>query len=1152
MTDHTPPASGGFDADLDILAQLLEAEGADVAAAQHIPARPQGAAVPMSFAQELLWRLDRAMPGMTAYNMAIARRLRGSLDTAALEAALSAVVARHEALRTRFAEVDGEPRQLVDPPTPISVHLIAASAASQPEEAAAAAVRERSRTPFDLATEHAFRASLVRIAPGDHVLVLESHHIVVDGWSLGVLYRDLGAAYAAARAGRPIEIPAPEIQYGDYAIWQRAELTGTKLADLLAFWRAQLGDATEPLDLPTDFRRPATPTFAGARESIALPRATLDAVKSLAQGSSATLYMALLAAYATVLHRYTGRTNVLVGSGSAGRTMRETEGLVGYINNTLVQRADFADDPTFAELLGRVRASALGAYDHQEVPLEKLVLELRQGDARLSTAPLFDVVFTMQDTLASALELDGLDVTPYGADMGATKFDITLLSSERDGELRLTLQYRSDLYAPATMRRFLGHLRAVLETAVENPAVRVSAIPLLGAEERSALAAWNATATGEGRASTLVELFDVAASRAAGRVALVVPHGTGAGGAPGTTTFTYAQLDARANQLARHLRSLGVTTGTLVGVLLDRSGDAIVALLGILKAGGAYMPLSVDAPARRLVRQLAESGAAIVVSGGTLTERLPSNVDVVALDRDAALLATLPEARLDSVARPDSLAYVLYTSGSTGVPKGVAVTHANIVHYARAISRVLADTPDAIAGDAFAELGTLHFGLASTLAADLGNTSLFPALSSGATLHVLGADITSEPARFAQYVRANPLDVLKITPNHLAALSAGQSAESRGTLLPRKWLVLGGEALRPEVARGFVEAGTCRVLNHYGPTETTVGVLTHEVTAESLASAQALGAQTVPLGRPLANTHAYVVDADENEQPVGIPGELWIGGAGVTQGYLNRPALTAERFTTFHGLRVYRTGDRVRRLPDGTLEFLGRADDQVKVRGYRVELGEIEQALRGHPGVEHAAVILRQDSDAEPALVAYAVAKQAGYAVSHGDRPTSEKLREWVAAQLPEYMVPSAVVLLEQLPLTANGKLDRGALPAPGATTTAADAYVAPRTDTETKLAAIWAEVLKRDRIGATDNFLTLGGHSLLAIRVLGKISKTFGVRLPLRILFDAPTIEQLAQRIDAERAAPAVASEPGLVARSREAHRIGRTTSGSGSEPGA
>jgi acyl-CoA synthetase (AMP-forming)/AMP-acid ligase II/acyl carrier protein len=485
----------------------------------------------------------------------------------------------------------------------------------------------------------------------------------------------------------------------------------------------------------------------------------------------------------------------------------------------------------------------------------------------------------------------------------------------------------------------------------------------------------------------------------------------------------------------------------------------------------------------------------------------------------------------------------------------VTVTNANAVHYARAVSRVLADIPADVPGDGLAALDGLHFGLASTLAADLGNTSLLPALLSGSTLHVLPADVTTDPARFAEYAATHTLDVLKLTPNHLAALTAGKSGTELARVLPKRWIITGGEALRPELARTLLGANSCRVLNHYGPTETTVGVCTFEVTSTSLDALATHGAQTVPVGGPLANTHAYVVDGHAQEQPVGIPGELWIGGAGVTPGYLGRPEATAEKFVTFRGERVYRTGDRARRLPDGTIEFLGRADDQVKVRGYRVELGEIEQVLRGHVGVANAVVIFRKNDQADSRLVAFVV-PNIGYATSHSDRPTPETMRAWVAAHLPAYMVPEAVVLLDAMPLTANGKVDRAQLPSIEAESSAGSAsYIAPRTETEQKLADIWADVLGKNPVGITDDFLALGGHSLRAIRVLGKISKTFGVRLPLRTLFDAPTVEQLAVLIEKERPPAAQAPPPGggITSRSRDAYRIViPTTPGSDSEPGA
>jgi amino acid adenylation domain-containing protein len=507
-----------------------------------------------------------------------------------------------------------------------------------------------------------------------------------------------------------------------------------------------------------------------------------------------------------------------------------------------------------------------------------------------------------------------------------------------------------------------------------------------------------------------------------------------------------------------------------------------------------------------------------IVTDGAHAALAPEGTRVVALDRDAATLGALADDNLAPAATPDDPAYVLYTSGSTGTPKGAIVTHRNLVHYARAVSRVLSGVPAGTPGDGFAALDGWRFGLVSSLAADLGHTALLPSLFSGGTLHVLAREVATEPARFAEYVGVHQLDVLKITPNHLAALVAGRAGSELAAVLPRQWVVTGGEALRPAFARTLLGAGRCRVLNHYGPTETTVGVCTFEATSESLAAAEALGAQTVPIGRPLANTQAHVLDAHGQEAPLGVPGELVLTGDGVSAGYLKRPDLTAERFVVHAGRRGYRTGDRVRRLDDGAIEFLGRADDQVKVRGYRVELGEVEAVLAANPGVAQAAVVVRTDDQDEAQLVAYAAARQSGYAVSHADRPTREKLAEWLAAHLPSHMLPQAVVLLPALPLTANGKVDRAKLPAPDATEVAAPTFVEPTAGLEAQLAAIWADVLKKERVGATDNFLELGGHSLMAIRMLGKISKAFGVRLPLRAVFEAPTVRQLAEVLDVER----------------------------------
>ena len=1097
MSDHSE-SSPGFD-DLGLLESLLAEEGVQLAESDAtIRAGKRPARIPLSFAQELLWLLDRASPGMIAYKLPTVRRLAGSLDIPALERSLAAIATRHEILRTRFPAVDGEPVQVIDPPTAVKLNVIDLRAHANPQQEAERVVRELAAKPFDLANDHMFHPTLIRLADAENVLLLDTHHIVSDGWSRDVLFRELAECYCAIRAGREPVLPPLAVQYADYALWQRDYLAGERLAGLLDFWRGQLGDANDPLDLPTDRPRTSAPGFAGARCSAFVSPALLAQMKALAREHDATLYMVILAAYMTVLHRYSGSARVLVGSGSAGRTHTETEGLIGYFNNTLVQRGDFAADPAFAALLKQVRDSALGAYDHQEVPLEKLIVELREGQQQLSDTPLFRAVLTMQDALESGLELEGLEVAPFGINFGSTKFDLTLLPSERDGGLNLVLQYRSDLFEPATAERFLGHVQQVLASAIADSSQPVSQLSMLTTAELEQIAGWNASAMDFGEPQRLTATVESHARRAPNTIAV----------RSGDDVVTYAELDRRANQLAHRLRSMGATPGAAIAIALDRSTGAIVSLLAVLKAGACYVPLAPDAPFARLSQQFDECGAKITITRAEYAMRLPASTTPLCIDTESASLDAGPVDAPGVAASRDDIAYVLFTSGSTGIPKGVAVTHANIANYTSAVSAVLgldADRPR-------------NFATVSTLAADLGNTAIFPALASGGTLHVLPADVTLDGPRFAADATANPIDVLKITPSHLRALmSAAGSAAS--ALLPREWLVLGGEACPWDLVDEVKRIGSCQVLNHYGPTETTVGASVFPTGGR----ADAPLAATVPIGRPLANVQLWVLDAAMQQLPVGIPGELFIGGAGVASGYLNRPDLTAERFVTIPGLgRIYRTGDRVRRLPGGAIEFLGRGDGQVKIRGFRVELGEIEQVLDQYPGMDRSVATLfvaGEQTDAEPVLVAYAVVKSSGYAAAHGERPTPERLRAWAAERLPDYMVPHTVVMIDHVPLTPNGKLDLRALPAPttGSTGGAAAPLATPRSETEVALMAIWTEALKRDSVGIRDNFFELGGHSLIAIRVLGKVSRKFGVRLSLRALFDAPTVEQLAELLDLE-----------------------------------
>jgi amino acid adenylation domain-containing protein/non-ribosomal peptide synthase protein (TIGR01720 family) len=1048
---------------------------------------PREGEIAPSFGQERLWVLYQLAPEDTSYVVSIVWRLEGALDVDALRRALREVCRRHEVLRTTLASVDGRPVQIIheEIDLPMPVTSWASLPPEEREEAIVAEARGETQKPFDLSAGPLVRARLVELGAEDHVLFLGLHHVVFDAWSQGLLHRELAALYGAFREGRPSPLAALPFQYADYAAWQRRLLGGEVLDRQLAYWKEQLEGAPASLDVPADRPRPPVRSSRGALLRFSLGTELTEALKALARREGVTLYMTLLAAFDVLLHRYTGQDDIVVGSPIAGRTLAETEGLIGFFLNTLVIRARLSGVGSFSELLRRVREVSLGAFAHQDMPFERLVQELHV-EPDPSRSPVFQVIFNLQNAPMDALSLPGLTVTQVGAGSTTVKVDLTLIMNERDGNLRGFLEYSTDLFDLATVERLVGHFRVLLEGIVADAARPLAALPLLPAEERRRLlVAWNDTAASFPAGETIASMFEATAARTPDAIALVA----------GEAKLTFRELSARANRLGRHLRSLGVQRDSVVGLCMDRSAELVVGLLGILAAGGAYVPLDPAYPPARLAQILTDAGASVVVTRDSLAHAVPQNgVRRVRLDGDSAAIDAESGAPLDGGARSEDLCYVLFTSGSTGKPKGVAIEHRQLVNYVRGVATRL-DLPE---GASYAHV--------STFAADLGNTVLFPPLCLGGTLHVIGDDLTRDPDGLARYMRHHAVDCLKIVPSHLVALLSGAHPED---VLPRKLLVLGGEASSWDLVERIERLSPAtRIMNHYGPTETTVGVLTFPVRRE-----QRTPTAIVPLGRPLPNSRIYLLDASLEPVPTGVPGEVYIGGAGVARGYLGRPDLTAERFVrdpfvADPSARMYRTGDRARYLPDGALVFLGRIDHQVKIRGFRIELGEIEAAINAHAGVRESVVLVHEDASGDRRLVGYMVPRPA-------EGPTIAELKAWLGERLPDYMVPSEVHVLDALPLTPNGKIDRQALAAL-VVEKAEDVYEAPRTPAEEVLAGIWCDVFERDRIGIHERFADLGGHSLLAIQIIARAREAFQADVPLRAIFEAPTIAGLAERVEA------------------------------------
>ncbi|HEX6751684.1 MAG TPA: amino acid adenylation domain-containing protein, partial [Longimicrobium sp.] len=1069
---------------------LIEARLRGRVRSSGIVARAHRDGAPLSFAQERLWFIDRLEPGSAVYNVPVARRLGGVLDAAVLERALGEIVRRHDALRTTFREVDGSPVQVIAPFGGFTLPVEDLSGLGEAEREVEARRRatEEAVLPFDLTAGPLFRAVLLRLGAEDHVLLLSMHHIVSDGWSLGVLDRELSALLAAYREGRESPLPELPVQYADYAVWQREQLRGEVLERQLSYWRERLAGAPELLELPTDHPRPAVQTYRGASERIELPGELLERLRALGRSEGATLYMVVLAAFQVLLSKYSGSEDIVVGSPIAGRTRNEVAGLIGFFVNTLVLRTDLGGDPSFREVLRRVREVMLGAYEHQELPFEKLVAEL-QPERSLSHSPLFQVSFSLDDVEepgGGAAESSTEGAEP---DFTFAKFDLALaLMATRRGLLG-GLFYSTDLFERGTIERMHGHLERVLEQVAANADVRLSELELLGRAERAlVLEEWNRTEAGYPADRCIHELFEAQAARTPGAVAVRFEE----------ESLTYGELNERANRLAHHLVRLGVGPEVRVGICLERTLEMVVSLLAVLKAGGAYVPLDPAYPAERLAFMLADSDTSVLLTQEKLRGLLvvESGVQVVVEEAAWAEIAAESAENVASRVAPRNLAYLIYTSGSTGIPKGVAIEHESAVAMLAWAWGVYSDE----------ELSGM---LASTsICFDLSVYELFLPLVRG------GRVVVAENAlALARSAAAGEVRLINTVPSAIAALLK-DGAIPAGV----KTVNLAGEPLRAELVDAlYARGGIERVYDLYGPSEDT--------TYSTFTLRRAGGPASI--GTPISNTRAYVLDARLRPLPVGVPGELYLGGRGVTRGYLGRPGLTAERyvpdpFSAEPGARMYRTGDRIRWKADGTLEYLGRLDHQVKIRGFRIELGEIEAALRRHERVADCVVVARAEAG-EQRLVAYVV----------GDVET-EALRAHLRRSLPDYMVPSAFVFLDALPLTPNGKLDRKALPAPEYAS-AEDRYVAPRTPVEEVLAGIWAEVLRLERVGVTESFFDLGGHSLLATRVVSRIRELLGVELPLRALFEGPTVAEMAGRVEEMRRAGEGAALPPLVPVARE-----------------
>ncbi|MBD2040985.1 amino acid adenylation domain-containing protein, partial [Microcoleus sp. FACHB-672] len=1092
---------------------------------ENISARGETDFLPLSFAQERLWFLEKLRPATAFYNIATTIKMAGRLNPNVLEQSLNEILRRHEALRSSFTTVDGQPVQAVAATVHLKLPIFDLRSLSETKREAETErlTVEEAQRPFDLAQAPLVRATLLQLSDTEHILLLTVHHIVSDGWSMGLLHREMLAIYQSLMAGEPSPLAEVPVQYPDFAVWHRQWLQtqeagkASPLETQLSYWKQQLQGAPSALEMPTDRPRPPIQTFRGATHPVVLPKPLIEALNRLSRQTGASLYMTLLAAFNTLLHRYTAQEDIVLGTVTANRNWSEIENLIGFFVNTLLVRTDLSGNVSFRELLERVREVAFGAYAHQDLPFEKLVNELHPN-RDLSQNPLFQVMFVFQKDGLETLEIPGLTLNFSNVHCGTAKFDLTLQLQETSSGVSGWFEYSTDLFDAGTIERMAKHFQTLLEGIVTNPEQRLSELPILTPDERhQMLFEWNDVYTDYPHDASIQALFEAQVELAPDAVALIFD----------TEQLTYRQLNAKANQVAHYLRSLGVGPDVLVSLCMERSLEMIIGILGILKAGGAYVPLDPAYPHERLSYMLEDTQAPVLLAQERLAKTLPAHkAHTVCIDTDWEAIARESEENPPVEISSLHLAYIMYTSGSTGKPKGVCIPHQGVVRLVRNT-----DYADFSSEEVF-----LH---QSSSAFDPSTLEIWGSLLNGGRL-VIGPPHTPSLEELGQVIKQHQVSTLFLTTGLLHVMIDERLEDLKGV----RQLLTGGDVFSVAHAQKVVETlKGCRMINGYGPTENSTYSSCYTVP-----DVDQIG-NSVSIGRPIANSPTYILDRHLNPVPIGVWGELYVGGPGLARGYWNRPELTAERFIPNPFFkkegdyvdRLYKTGDLVRYLPDGNIEFLGRIDNQVKIRGFRIELGEIETALNQHPSVRETIVLAHKDAAGDKRLVAYIALEEGdgpSLNLTSNSLPNSQlgtqdsalitDLRGFLKEQLPAYMMPSAFVLLEAFPLTPNGKIDRRALPAPEFDRSQEqEAFAAPRDTLELQLTQIWETVLGIDSISIQDNFFDLGGHSLLAVRLLDRVEKVFGKTLPLPTLFSAPTVEQLANII---RASGVDSSEEALV----------------------